>query len=360
MTMKTNSFTQPKNDLIGATRTATPCVFSSTVQIARNLANVPFPHWAKDSQRNDALALCKRAIQSLPLLEDVPFYDVSELSEAERKYLVEAHFITQNPAQTKPGTGLFLCEKHNIAIAINDDDHLSLQILKKGFNVLPSWRKIDAIDSQLERFLDFAFSAEFGYLSPSIANVGTGLHASVTVHLPGLAMANQTEALIATVKQLQGDIIGAFGDAVRAPGGFFRVTNLQTLGDPEATILKRFSNTIKTIVEKELDARKTLLETKRAKLFDKIGRAYGILKNSHSLSLDETIHFLSFIRLASELKLLPATTLQKIDNLILRVQPAHLVLENPQLASENDSHDAFRASLLRQELTAIPMPNFHS
>ncbi len=177
---------------------------------------------------------------------------------------------------------------------INEEDHLRMQALRPGLQLKQAWQAIDEFDTALERKLDYAFSPEIGYLTACPTNLGTGIRVSAMLHLPGLVLAEQINPIIQSVNKLGLAVRGLYGEGTEALGNVFQVSNQQTLGESEVTIVERLDKVLSQIIEHEENARATLLEKKPKMVYNHIGRAYGILANAHSISSKETMEFAVF------------------------------------------------------------------
>ncbi len=346
-----------KSELTHAAEPPQEVVISTRVRLARNLQGHPFPGWAKTAQRRDVLTACEQAIASLDAMQNGAVLEIESLSDLEKQVLVERHLISRELSAHGAGSGVVVSPDQAVAIMINEEDHLRIQVLRSGYHFQDIWQAIDTIDSCLEDKLDYAFSEEIGYLTACPTNVGTGLRASVMMHLPGLVLAGQMEKVVRAVNQLGMVVRGLFGEGSDASGSLFQISNQQTLGESEADIIRRLGSVIETIKEQEINARLRLVENDPSKLADKIGRAYGILQHGHVLSSSEAMNFLSLIRLAVDLGLLPSEQRAQVDRLFLECQPGHIQFA----ARENidsEGRDIARARMLREETGRMPSLNF--
>jgi protein arginine kinase len=340
-------------ELIQKAKKAAPVVLSTRIRLARNLAGPPFPERADVSQRRDVLTRCADQISALPQMDKGSFFDVAELSALEKQVLVERHLISRELCDGEEGAGVYINKGQTCSVMINEEDHLRIQFLKTGFNLKSVWKQIDAFDSELEKTIDVAFTPEFGYLTACPTNLGTGLRASVMMHLPGLVISGQMERVIRAVNQLGITVRGLFGEGSDATGHIFQISNQQTLGESEAEILERLGNVLKTIIDHELNARFKYLEEDKAKLLDQVGRAYGVLKNVHVISSNEAMNLLSLIRLAVDFGMLPEENRADVDRLVIECQPGH-VQYAAQEGIEPEARDIARADKLREEFNSLP------
>ncbi len=345
------------SELTGTTSSKSPVVLMTRVRLARNLAGSSFPGWANTEQRGQILNACREAIVSTAPLKKSFNLAVNDLTELQRQILVERHLISRELSGSKNGSGVVISKDQAISVMINEEDHLRIQVLRSGFQLKKAWNTINELDSALEEQLPFAYSARLGYLTACPTNLGTGMRASAMMHLPALVISNQMEKIVRAVNQLGMVVRGLFGEGSDASGSIFQISNQTTLGESEEEIIKRLSSVLSSIVEHELNARAKILETEAPKLFDKIGRAFGILQNSHLLNSGEAMNLLSLLRLGVDLKLFPEDSRSAIDRLFIEAQPGHIQhVTNNDL--DSNRRDVIRAQLLRDEFAQFPRPNF--
>ncbi len=332
-------------------------VLMTRIRLARNLAGHRFPGWAADGQRASILETCRAALAATAPLKRAAQATIDELSELDRQILVERHLISRELSGAKNGSGVVISPDQTISVMINEEDHLRIQVLRAGFQLKKAWTAIDALDTALEDYLDYAFSPTLGYLTACPTNLGTGLRASAMMHLPALVISGQMEKVVRAVNQLGLVVRGLFGEGSDASGSIFQISNQTTLGESEETIIKRLGSVLHSIIEHELNARARLIESDAAKLQDKIGRAYGILQHSHLLSSGEAMNLLSLVRLGADLGCFPETSRSLVDRLFIEAQPGHI-----QYALKSDldpaQRDARRAARLRAEFATFPSPDF--
>ncbi|MBK1857916.1 protein arginine kinase [Cerasicoccus arenae] len=346
-----------RSELTHAAEPPQEVIISTRVRLARNLQGHAFPGWAKAAQRRAVLSECEETIAGLAQMQKGAVLEIENLSDLEKQVLVERHLISRELSAHGAGSGVVVSPDQSTSIMINEEDHLRIQVLRSGYHFNDIWNAIDAIDSSLESSLNYAFSENLGYLTACPTNVGTGLRASVMMHLPGLVLANQMEKVVRAVNQLGMVVRGLFGEGSDASGSLFQISNQQTLGESEQDIIRRLGIVIETIKEQEINARLRLIENEPEKLADKIGRAYGILQHGHVLSSSEAMNFLSLIRLAVDCGLLPVEQRAQVDRLFLECQPGHIQFA----AKENidsDGRDTARARMLRKETGDMPSLNF--
>jgi len=330
-------------------------VMSSRVRLARNLRGVPFPGWAKKPDRVKALDRIRPAVEALPAMAGAFSESMDELTPLERQILVERHLISREHAAKSAGSGLVLSQDQSLCVMINEEDHLRMQALRPGLQLLAAWQAIDEADSALEKQLDFAFSKTLGYLTACPTNLGTGIRVSAMLHLPSLVLDEQINQLITAVNKLGLAVRGLYGEGTEALGNVFQVSNQMTLGETEGDIVERLNKVVAQLIEHEENARGRLMEKKAKMVFNHIGRAYGILANAHSISSKETMNLLSLMRLGVDLRCFPGVDHTLADELFMVTQPAHLQKRFTEKLSA-DERDLLRSDMLRERLRAVQRP----
>ena len=233
---------------------------------------------------------------------------------------------------------------------INEEDHLRLQVMRSGFSLDEAWQDIDRLDDHLEGRVNYAFSEEFGYLTACPTNVGTGMRASVMLHLPALVLTKQIEKVFRALQKINLAVRGLYGEGSRASGDFYQISNQVTLGKSEVTILTEIREVIPQIISYERQARTTLTRESGQALHDKVRRAFGTLQNAVMMTSEETMDLLSQVRLGVNLELLEEKiTIPTVNELFLQTQPAHLqkLMGTPLDGEERNSA---RARYLRNRL----------
>jgi protein arginine kinase len=335
-----------------------PIVLMTRIRLARNLAAQPFPGWAKPAQRAAIFDSCRETVASTPQMKRGVSVAISELGELEKQILVERHLISRELSGAKAGSGVIISKEQTFAIMINEEDHLRIQTLRAGFQLKKAWNAINELDTAIEEHLDYSFSPTLGYLTACPTNLGTAMRASAMMHLPALVISNQMEKVVRAVNQLGMVVRGLFGEGSDASGSIFQISNQTTLGESEEDIIKRLTTVLNSIIEHELNAREKLVEADANKLHDKIGRAYGILQNSHLLTSNEAMNLLSLIRLGIDLGAFPDTARSTVDRLLIEAQPGH-IQHLSKLNLEAGARDLARANRLREEFAKLALPSFN-
>lgn len=350
---------EEKAELTDGGQAAEPIVLSTRIRLARNLAGEAFPAWADKTQREAILNTCFEKLTPLKAFKNGVFLQISDLTDLEKQVLVERRLVSRELIESADGSGVLVSREQGLAVMINEEDHLRIQGMLSGFNFLMTWDKVDALDNKIEDCLDYAFSPDFGYLTACPTNVGTGLRASAMLHLPGLVMRGHMEKVVRMVNQLGLAVRGSLGEGSEATGSIFQISNQQTLGESEMQILKRLISILHAIIEQENNARGVMLEKQPQIIFDKIGRAFGIMQNCHLLSSQEAINLLSLIRLGVDVGLLPEEKRAQIDRLTMEVQPGHVQC-TVNADVDPEQRDEIRSARIREQFASFPELDFNN
>ena len=288
-------------------------VMTSRIRLARNLRGFPFPGYSQEAQRLELMRLARPVVESLGAMQGDRFSeDYATLSKIRKQVLVERHLISREHAARAAGCAVVVDARQNLAIMINEEDHFR------------AWKVVDTADSELEARLPYAFDAQLGYLTACPTNVGTGLRASVMLHLPALVLSEQINLVSKAVGKIGLAVRGLYGEGTEALGNLFQISNQHTLGESESDIISSIEKVIERLVSSEINARHKLMEENATMLQDQVGRAYAILRFAHVLQSKEALTLLSMLRLGADLDLVPQCDRSVLDNLLLEIQPAHL------------------------------------
>lgn len=328
-------------------------VISSRVRLARNLSDTTFPGWASKEIRDRVWNEVVQAFDSMETDTEFLRWRMDELKTLERELLFERHLISAELAERKSGSGLFVSEDECRAVMVNEEDHIRLQSLQPGLNLQKALDGAEALDDDLEKTLTYAFSSKLGYLTACPSNVGTGMRASVMLHLPGLCLTEEIKPVINAVSKIGLAVRGMWGEGSEAAGHMFQISNQITLGKTEVEIISHLDQIVLEVIEHEKNARLRLMESQQIRVHDHIGRAYGILAHAAMMNSNEALDLLSGLRLGIDLGLMPEIARRDIDQLLIRIQPAHLQKAAGSTLSPEE-RDIKRAQLIRQFLDGSP------
>jgi protein arginine kinase len=325
-------------------------VFSSRIRLARNLEKIIFANLASNAQLMQTLSIVEPALMGLDQMKkNGLFLKMEDVSEVDNQLLIERHLISKELIADKAGRAVAISSDETISIMVNEEDHLRLQILQPGFSLSECWNIAEKMDSDLEKKLNFAFSAKLGYLTACPTNTGTGMRASVMLHLPALVLTKQINRVIQAIVKLGLTVRGLFGEGTEATGNFFQISNQVSLGRSESEIIDNIKRIINQVLEYEQNARQTLLTKNKNRLEDQVWRSFGVLQNARIISSAEAIELLSNVRLGFDLDLLKGFNREVINELFILTQPAHLQKLEEKTLSTN-KRDIKRAELIRTKL----------
>jgi protein arginine kinase len=327
-------------------------VLTSRVRLARNLHGVPFPSLMGKREAQEVVsrvgAACAAGdVQGVGGKLEV--IRLGELSPLERQILVEKHLISPQHAEPDGHRAVVLNPEESISIMVNEEDHLRLQVLLPALQLHESWRLATTLDDYLEAHLDFAFDEERGYLTACPTNVGTGLRASVMLHLPGLVISKQARRVLTALSHVSLAVRGMYGEGTEAAGNLFQISNQVTLGRSEEEIIANLVAVTRQLIDEEKAAREMLLREAGAQLEDRVGRSFGILSHARVISSQEALRLLSDVRLGLDLRLLKGVDPRVINELMVGIQPAYLQgLAGREMGPQE--RDRERAALIRRRL----------
>lgn len=321
-------------------------VMSSRIRLARNLTKYPFPHWASPANLKEVIAVFERGYREIDYFNGALYLRMKDLPTLDRQILLERHLVSREHILRAEHKAVLIGDREIISIMVNEEDHLRIQILQSGLNLQDAWKLTSNIDDELDKRLDYAYSADLGYYTCCPTNVGTGMRASCMVHLPCLVMTRQINQLLNAISKLGLTARGFFGEGTEAYGNFFQISNQVTLGRGEEEILDNLERMIGQVIEHERAARKMLLLRQRQRLDDKVCRAAGTLKSAHLMTSKEALILLSEVRLGVDTGLIKDITVDTLNELIVKIQPAHLQkIQGNQLSATE--RDVMRAELIR-------------
>ncbi|MDI6703542.1 MAG: protein arginine kinase [bacterium] len=323
-------------------------VISSRIRLARNIKGIPFSIFASERDCNEVAKMACFAFSKSSYLANADIIDLRDINDLGRQFLMERHLISIEAAKGQNGL-VAIGDKEMISVMVNEEDHLRLQIMGSGLGLLSLWRVISQIDDTLSRNLDYATSLNWGYLTACPTNVGTGMRASVYIHLPALTITNQINKVLKAVSQLGLAIRGIHGEGTESLGNLFQISNQITLGQTEDEIADNIERVTRQIISHEQTAQKNLLEKASKSIEDRIFRAYGILKYSRLISSKETLNLLSQVRLGVNMGylMIPLSTL---NELLIIIQPAHVQKIAGRILGPK-ARDEKRAEIIRQRLS---------
>lgn len=324
-------------------------VISSRIRLARNLKSFPFENKMTDIQKKQLNELVKAALQKANLGDNsFEFIYLEDLDDIQQLALVEKHLISHNFIENPENKMVAITKDNSISIMINEEDHIRMQVLESGMNLKRAFEICNHIDDLLDEQLDYAFDERLGYHTVCPTNLGTGLRASVMLHLPALEKSQIIPQLISTVSKLGLTIRGTYGEGTRAIGSTYQLSNQVTLGLSEQNAIDNLENVILQIIESEKATRKEVLKN-NIDVIDEICRSYGILKSAVLMSSDEFYEHMSNVRLGISEQVIKDVNVTAINELLNLIGTASICQQGGKRFSAKE-RDYNRAKLIKKYL----------
>lgn len=300
-------------------------VLSSRIRLARNLKHYQFPTMFNNTEAEEIInKLEKNFNNKLTGFEPFEILKMDELHSLHKRVLVEKHLISPNLADESANGAAILTENEDVSIMINEEDHIRIQCLYPGLQLKEALKRANILDDYIEGKVDYAFDESYGYLTSCPTNVGTGLRASVMVHLPGLMLTRQMNRIIPAVNQLGLVVRGIYGEGSEALGNIFQLSNQTTLGKSEEEIVDDLTSVVHQMITQERSAREALSKTSSIQLEDRVFRSYGILAHSRIIETKEAARCLSDVRLGIDMGYIKNLPKHILNELMILTQPGFL------------------------------------
>ena len=328
-------------------------VLSSRIRLARNLAGYAFPTRAREGERLRVLHQLRTIAPKVPALRDAAFVRVDECTLLERQLLHERHLVSRELAGLDRAgdapTGAAVLVAGEAGVMVNEEDHLRLQVFRSGFDIPGALRHAEQLDRDLAAQVPYAWHHEFGFLTACPTNVGTGLRASVLMHLPGLVLTQEIGKVLQGLQHMGLTYRGLYGEGSDVLGNLFQISNQTTLGRSEDDLADQLVRVVRRVIEREEEARGVLSRDAGYIIEDKLWRAYGTLRHARNLPAEEAMNLLSGLRLAAGMDLITGLSVYTLNKLLIFSQSAHLSHAAGRVLTEGEANLA-RARYVRQVL----------
>jgi len=321
---------------------------STRVRLARNLADYPFPGRAIPAQLEEIEQKIRRWWNTggLKPLGPTKYIAIKDTAKIERLALAEKHLISPELARQNFG-GVLLNEDESVSVMINEEDHLRIQSLLPGSQPQEAWVQASQVDDLFDASFGYAWSSQTGYLTCCPTNVGTGMRASVMLHLPGLTFSGQLPLVLRTISKVGIMVRGMFGEGSEALGNLYQVSNQITLGQKEEDIIEALNRVTEQVISQEKEARQRVAQADEMALRDKVWRGYGVLANARLLTAAEAMEYASLLRLGMDLNYLEGLSSGLFQELLVFSQPRYLQKIFERALSPR-GRDEKRADLIRE------------
>lgn len=324
-------------------------VISTRVRLARNLKDYPFPCKLGEQGREKIIESVRKAITDShsAIAGDFNLIRISDLDPRQSVSLVEKRLCSPEFISEGQGRALLLSKDESLSIMINEEDHIRLQVIKKGLSLEEAYDIADKLDTLLDESLSFAYDEKLGYLTQCPTNLGTGMRASVMLHLPALEKSRAISRIAGNLSKLGLTIRGAHGEGTDPQGALYQLSNQVTLGISEKAAVENLKSITQQLVAQEEQARQRLCGS--VDVQDTISRSLGLLKYAKVMTHEEALKLLSNVRLGIESGQLTDIGLDTVDELMTAVEPATLSVNLGKSLSPHD-RDIERARLIREKL----------
>ncbi|NUM36645.1 MAG: ATP--guanido phosphotransferase [Candidatus Brocadiae bacterium] len=316
-------------------------VMCSRLRLARNLEGFIFPGRSNQEENAKSLEFISQRLQSIQDFKDYQYIALKSLKENELYILFERHLISKEHLKSSMPRGIFFKKDEVISIMINEEDHLRIQIMNAGLRLKELWQEINKLDDLLEEHIPYCFHEKFGYLTACPSNVGTGLRASVMLHLPGLNFTNQMSKIQKELSKHHFVLRGLYGEGTVPLGDFFQLSNQRSLGLTEEQIVSKLEILVPQIIQYERDVREKMLLHNYQDIFAMFQKAQESLCDEKPLNLQDLMECLSRVRLGAALKVLPLA-IETVNFLFLFSLSANLDRIFPSPVPDEEQ-DKFRA-----------------
>lgn len=336
-------------------------VLTSRIRLARNLVNIPFPPKARIQDLKKSQKLIDEAFYSHPYFKaqgktkgksfSLGFTKISfdELPEIDKHLLAEEYLVSHAFVNEKGPRSVYFNKNASVSFMANEEDHIRMQSLLSGLELEKAWKLVNKLDDALEEKLDFAYSENLGFLSTCPTNAGTGMRASVMLHLPAVTMLNLISQIAPKILQLGLAIRGIYGEGTEAYGHFYQISNQVSLGLKEEDIIEKIKGITTQIVEQEILSRENMLRDLSLQIKDRVWRSYGLLKSAQLMTSEEALELISMVKLGISIKILPFMPVSVLNELFLLIRPAYLQ-KTLGRHLEPLARDQKRAELIRKKL----------
>ncbi|MEW5796932.1 MAG: protein arginine kinase [Candidatus Zixiibacteriota bacterium] len=324
-------------------------ILSTRIRLARNVAGCRYPTSADSDTRKRVISYFDSVVTRTEHLGRGQYYKASDFNGLDRDFLIERHLISPAFLDGDHSKAVLIGSQERVSIMVNEEDHLRIQALAPGLDPQGAFDLAMKYEVEIGRYLEYDYDKDFGYLTACPTNAGTGMRASVLIHLPGLVLTRDIDKVISRITRSGLVVRGFYGEGSDVLGNLFQVSNQNTLGLTENDIINQINKVAHEIIEEEAKARSRLTEEAADMIEDKIWRAFGILKHARVLTSEEVMNLLSAVRLGHAMKVIDFLDVALINEILLLSQPAHL---QKYYGTEMDHNrrDFVRAQMVREKL----------
>ena len=321
-------------------------VVSSRVRLARNYEDLPFRSRITAAQCEECVNRTLGALRALP--DNYTYLPMEGMEENEKHALLESHLISPDLLKNETGAAVLVRGDERVAVMMNEEDHLRILAFAPGENLPRAAQDAFSIDDALQTGLSFAFDSQLGYLTACPTNTGTGMRASVMLHLPMLTFFKQMGKVNQLAAKVGLTLRGVYGEGSEARGNLYQLSNQVTLGRTEQDLVQAVTATARQMAEMERVFRGRSWDHDQVAFEDQLFRSYGLLTNARRIGVKEFMAHWSNLRMGAAMEKLPVSV-DTCDALLTAAQPAH-VLKAAGSALNEKEQDAYRSEIVRRVL----------
>lgn len=324
-------------------------VISTRIRFARNLKEFPFECKLKKEEKRKIRDIVNNAILNRgDIFDKFSLIELEKLNQTECASLVEKHLVSPEFISNREGRALLLKDDESISIMINEEDHIRLQVMKEGFSLDETYYIADKVDKLMDKNLSYAFDKNLGYLTQCPTNLGTGMRASLLLHLPALQESGSLSRISSGLSKLGLELRGTYGEGTKAKGALYQLSNQVTLGISEIEAIKNLKDISMQLASQERNARHSI--SKHVEVLDVIGRSFGVILNAKILNNDEFMELISNVRLGIDIGVINNVSYDTVNALIVNCQPATLS-KNKGEELTTRQRDKIRVEIIKEALS---------
>ena len=320
-------------------------VISSRVRLARNLEDFPFAP-KLDAATSEKIAEKTVTALQVGLGENLTVTDMHS-PETKKRLLLEDHLVSPDFCADSPLKRVLVTNSSGtLAVMINEEDHVRIQSIVPGLDLEKAYEIASHADDVLAESVTLAFDETLGFLTACPTNLGTGLRASVMLHLPAMSAYGYIKSLAGLMTKIGLTVRGMYGEGSEALGCLYQLSNQITLGISEKDAIEKLEGAVRQIVAKERELRAQMLADTNGDTADKLWRSFGTLKYARKLDTAEAARLISNVRFGAVCGVIPEAKDINLIRLLLSVMPAHIYAAYPD-AKTPELRDKRRADYVR-------------
>lgn len=326
----------------------TDIAVTTRVRLARNVKGIPYPHKMTRKAAQELIDKVWSAFDASPLKQELNIYSMDNTDSFKKQSLVEKHLISAQLCASKLPAVAIISNDEKISVMVNEEDHLRIQVFADGLDAEAAYDLAKKIESLIGETLEFDYDGDFGYLTSCPTNAGTGLRASVMLHLPAITASHRINPLLKWAANLGMTVRGLYGEGSKASGALFQLSNQITMGVSEEDIISRFTAAACSLISEERRVTAALFEKNPYDMKDKCLRSLGILKNAFMISSGEATNLVSNVCMGANAGIIKNIDLKKLRDALFGTMPATMSMETD--GGDPRERDVKRAQILQMAL----------